>query len=100
MRRISRVRGNCPAAWTRRNSIQDFPPRSGYSVRLASEPFDGSIMGPTFWARTAAAAAIFAGLAHGAAAAPANCHNSGSFDAWLAKFKQEAEQQGISRAAI
>ena len=44
------------------------------------------------------AAALLAG--HAAAAAPANCRNTGNFDAWLAKFKQEAEQQGISRAAI
>jgi lytic murein transglycosylase len=35
-----------------------------------------------------------------AAAAPANCHNTGSFEAWLTQFKQEAEKQGISRAAI
>jgi lytic murein transglycosylase len=35
-----------------------------------------------------------------ALAAPANCHNTGSFEAWLAKFKQEAEAQGISRGAI
>jgi lytic murein transglycosylase len=35
-----------------------------------------------------------------ASAAPATCHNTGSFEAWLAKFKQEAEQQGISRGAL
>jgi lytic murein transglycosylase len=35
-----------------------------------------------------------------AAAAPANCRNTGSFEAWLAKFKQDAIAQGISRAAI
>src|SRR5262249_35135732 len=28
------------------------------------------------------------------------CRNTGDFNSWLAKFKQEAEQQGISRAAI
>ncbi|HLH88711.1 MAG TPA: lytic murein transglycosylase [Xanthobacteraceae bacterium] len=37
---------------------------------------------------------------HGATAAPANCRNTGSFEAWLAKFKQEAAAQGISQAAI
>ena len=50
------------------------------------------------WGLLAAACAVLA--THGATAAPANCHNSGSFDAWLAKFKQEAEAQGISRAAL
>jgi lytic murein transglycosylase len=35
-----------------------------------------------------------------AAAAPAPCRTSGSFDAWLARFKQEAAAQGISSAAI
>ena len=50
---------------------------------------------------TAAAALGAALLTCGAAAAaPANCRNTGSFEAWLAKFKQEAEAQGISRAAI
>jgi len=49
-------------------------------------------------AATALAAALIA--AGAAVAAPANCHNTGSFDAWLAQFKQEAEKQGISRAAI
>jgi lytic murein transglycosylase len=40
-------------------------------------------------------------LAGGAAsAATTTCHNTGSFEAWLAKFKQEAEAQGISRAAL
>ena len=46
----------------------------------------------------ALAVALLAGSA--ASAAPANCHNTGSFEAWLAQFKQEALQQGISRAAI
>src|ERR1700716_2973809 len=68
----------------------------------STESIDGSGMRrasrglPVF--AIALAAAVLAGGA--AAAAPANCHNSGSFEAWLAKFKQEAEQQGISRAAI
>jgi lytic murein transglycosylase len=40
-------------------------------------------------------------LAGGAAsAATTTRHNTGSFEAWLAKFKQEAEAQGISRAAL
>ena len=52
--------------------------------------------------RVSAALALAAALlmAESAGAAPANCHNTGSFEAWLAKFKQEAEAQGISRAAI
>jgi lytic murein transglycosylase len=49
-------------------------------------------------AALALAAALL--MAESAGAAPANCHNTGSFEAWLAKFKQEAEAQGISRAAI
>jgi len=44
-----------------------------------------------------AAALLAAGEA---LAAPAACHNTGNFDGWLAKFKQEALQQGISRAAL
>jgi lytic murein transglycosylase len=48
----------------------------------------------------ALAATLLAGLGQMAAAAPANCHNTGNFEAWLAKFKQEAATQGISRAAI
>ncbi len=35
-----------------------------------------------------------------AAAQNANCRNTGSFDRWLADFKKEAAQQGISAAAI
>jgi lytic murein transglycosylase len=44
-------------------------------------------------------AVLLAG-ATGAAAATANCRNTGSFDAWLAAFKQEAAAQGISQRAI
>lgn len=52
--------------------------------------------------RVSAALALAAALlmAESAGAAPANCHNTGSFEAWLAKFKQEAEALGISRGAI
>src|SRR5690349_6571701 len=52
--------------------------------------------------RVSAALALAAALlmAESAGAAPANCHNTGSFEAWLTKFKQEAEAQGISRGAI
>lgn len=59
-------------------------------------------MGRTSLRLSGAAFALAATLLAGgvAWAAPANCHNTGSFDAWLAKFKQEAEAQGISRAAI
>src|ERR1041384_612023 len=38
-------------------------------------------------------------LSSPADAAP-RCRNTGSFDAWLAAFKKEAESQGISRQAI
>ena len=34
------------------------------------------------------------------AAAPANCQNTGSFERWLAGFRQEAAANGISRATI
>jgi lytic murein transglycosylase len=46
-------------------------------------------------------AALAAGvmLTSHAEAAP-RCRNTGSFEAWLAAFKQEAAQQGISRQAI
>ena len=55
------------------------------------------ISGAVFWL----AAALFAGAGHDASAATApNCRNTGSFDVWLQKFKQEAEAQGIARAAI
>ena len=50
------------------------------------------------WGLLAAACMVFA--AHGTAAAQATCRNTGNFDAWLTKFKQEAEAQGISRAAL
>jgi len=54
-----------------------------------------------FRGNTIALGLTLALLASGAAmAAPANCKNTGSFEAWLAKFKQEAIAQGISRAAI
>src|ERR1700716_2002653 len=55
------------------------------------------ISGAAFWL----AAALFVGAGHDASAATApNCRNTGSFDVWLQKFKQEAEAQGIARAAI
>jgi lytic murein transglycosylase len=59
-------------------------------------------MEPNFWRHAAAACALSAALmaTGSAAAAPANCRNTGSFDAWLATFKQEAEKQGIARGAI
>jgi lytic murein transglycosylase len=45
------------------------------------------------------AVVIAATLIAPAAAAP-RCRNTGSFDAWLAAFKQEAAAQGVSRQAI
>src|ERR1700730_17823119 len=55
------------------------------------------LAGAAFWL----AAALFAGIGQDASAATApKCRNTGSFDVWLQKFKQEAEAQGISRAAI
>ena len=44
--------------------------------------------------------ALLAGASGANAATAPACRNTGSFDAWLAKFKQEAEAQGISRAAL
>ncbi len=44
--------------------------------------------------------ALLAGASSSTAATAPNCRNTGSFDAWLAKFRQEAEAQGISRSAI
>src|SRR6185312_6194051 len=55
---------------------------------------------------TKAAAMLAAGLAlnvvacSGAAEAAPRCRNTGSFESWLAAFKQEAAAQGISRQAI
>ena len=46
------------------------------------------------WA-VAAAAAVMAGQAFAAA-----CHNTGSYDAWLAAFKKEAAAQGVSQRVI
>jgi lytic murein transglycosylase len=45
-------------------------------------------------------AAVLAGLAFTAADAAPRCRNTGSFESWLAGFKQEAAAQGISRQAI
>jgi lytic murein transglycosylase len=39
-------------------------------------------------------------LLSGEAFAAARCRNTGSFDAWLAAFKQEAAREGISQRAI
>src|SRR6202521_2699206 len=39
-------------------------------------------------------------LAATAASAATDCRTSGSFEAWLARFKAEAAAQGISRGAI
>jgi lytic murein transglycosylase len=50
--------------------------------------------------RLATTIAVLLAGATGAAAATANCRNTGSFDAWLAAFKQEAAAQGISQRAI
>jgi lytic murein transglycosylase len=52
--------------------------------------------GKLFGASTLAAA-LFAASA---AAAATDCRTSGSFEAWLARFKGEAVAQGISRGAI
>ena len=58
---------------------------------------------------TLAAIAILLACAGGApaaaepakgAAANANCQNTGSFERWLAAFRQEAAASGISRATI
>jgi lytic murein transglycosylase len=71
----------------------------------ATESIGGFIMRRAFL-RTSGVAILFAtalltvaGRDAAAATAP-NCRNTGGFDVWLQKFKQEAEQQGISRGAI
>jgi lytic murein transglycosylase len=71
----------------------------------ATESIGGFIMRRAFL-RTSAVAILFAaallafaGRDASAATAP-NCRNTGGFDVWLQKFKQEAEAQGISRGAI
>jgi lytic murein transglycosylase len=46
------------------------------------------------------AAAVALALLAQPAEAAARCRNTGSFDAWLAAFRQEAAAQGISRQAI
>jgi membrane-bound lytic murein transglycosylase B len=48
---------------------------------------------------TSAAVLAVTVLAGPAEAAP-RCRNTGSFEAWFAAFKKEAESQGISRQAI
>jgi lytic murein transglycosylase len=53
--------------------------------------------GKLFGAGCAFAAALFAVTA---ARAATDCRTSGSFEAWLARFKAEAVAQGISRGAI
>src|SRR6185437_12058475 len=46
-----------------------------------------------------AALAAISALTQPAQAAP-RCRNTGSFEAWLSGFKQEAAAQGVSRQAI
>jgi lytic murein transglycosylase len=53
--------------------------------------------GKLFGAGCAFAAALFAATS---ATAAIDCRTSGSFEAWLARFKAEAVAQGISRGAI
>ncbi len=55
-------------------------------------------MQPTRWAAPALAALLMA--APGVALGQPNCRNTGSFDRWLAEFKQEALSQGISPTAL
>src|SRR5689334_17431777 len=45
-------------------------------------------------------AAVEAAEQSQASAVNANCQNTGSFDRWLAGFRQEAAANGISRATI
>jgi membrane-bound lytic murein transglycosylase B len=47
-----------------------------------------------------AAPAVAAVLFVGSAALAADCHDNGSFEAWLERFKAEAVKQGISRNVI
>ncbi len=50
--------------------------------------------------RLLSAAFLLAALASPAAAAPTNCHNTGSFERWLEGVKQEALANGISRQTL
>lgn len=52
------------------------------------------------FAAPALAAVLAVCMLTGAAAAPAPCRTGGSFEIWLARFKDEAAAQGISRGAI
>ncbi|MFL9824497.1 lytic murein transglycosylase [Rhodoplanes sp. SY1] len=61
------------------------PPAGGRTRRRA-----GALLGAVGLALAAAAPAL----------AQAPCQNTGRFEDWLARFKQEAVQQGISRQAI
>src|SRR5215831_20266754 len=62
----------------------------------------GSTMGSTALKIHGCAIALALALVAGgtATAATTTCQNTGNFEAWLAKFKQEALAQGISRAAL
>ena len=51
-------------------------------------------------AACAAALTLWSITASTPVAAAVDCRTSGSFDAWLARFKAEAAAQGISRSAI
>jgi lytic murein transglycosylase len=53
------------------------------------------------WTRSCVAALlVIAGLSGSALAASVDCRTSGSFESWLARFKQQAAADGISSAAI
>lgn len=56
----------------------------------------------TVWMGWAAAAVLLCGIAAPGMvlAAPPACQNTGSFDRWLADFRQEAAAAGVSRATI
>jgi len=62
-----------------------------------AEPIKRAVPGPGTAASPASAYAT-SGLPP--AAKPANCKNSEGFDTWLARFRKEAADKGISRATI
>jgi lytic murein transglycosylase len=82
-------------------SPEIFRPYAGKVQATGTNRAAGIIMRRTLLNQAGMALAVLlvAGV-HGATAATTTCRNTGSFEAWLAKFKQDAVAQGISRNAL
>src|SRR5262249_45338084 len=99
-----------PRAWSATHVGGGKPPSpifcqnsaSFYVGNRSAERAGGPIMRrrPSIALRAALAGWVLFIGAGSAGAQITTCRNTGDFNSWLAKFKQEAEQQGISRAAI